>query len=217
LSVFRDFFFFIHTFIFRLNCDFFDYHNFFDSNHDNHKNQMNHSSDKSSFMMKTEKILICRLSEIHIQEMMNIQKVCFLEEYRESVSVYDTLIKVFPDGALGAFYNNSMLAYIFFHPYKDKTVKPLDSGLALTGKENCMYLHEIAILPQYRAQGIPSLLIDEFDKVSRQYRMNSQSLVSVQDSMEFWKKKGFEFIRKINESGYVDGILMSKHFFLSVS
>jgi GNAT superfamily N-acetyltransferase len=163
-------------------------------------------------IIKTEKILICHLSEIHIQEMMDIQKICFREVYRENVFVYDTLIKVFPDGAWGAFYNESLIGYIFFHPYKDQTVKPLDSGLLITGKENCMYLHEIAILPQYRAQDISSRLTDEFDKVSRQYRMRYQSLVSVQNSMEFWKKKGFEFIRKVNESGYVDGILMSKHF-----
>jgi GNAT superfamily N-acetyltransferase len=162
-------------------------------------------------IIETEKIFICRLSEIHIQEMMDIQKICFREAYCENVFVYDALVKVFPDGAWGAFYNDRMIGYIFFHPYKDKTAKPLNSELLLTGKENCMYLHEIAILPQYRAQGIPSRLIYEFDKVSGQYRMNCQSLVSVQNSMEFWKKKGFVFIREINESGYVDGILMMRN------
>ncbi|MDR1182132.1 MAG: GNAT family N-acetyltransferase, partial [Bacteroidales bacterium] len=155
---------------------------------------------------------ICQLSEIHIPEMMDIQKICFQEIYRESVFVYDTLVKVFPDGAWGAFYNDKMIGYLFFHPYKNKTVKPLDSGLVLTGEENCMYLHEIAILPQYRARGVPGRLINEFDNVSARYRMNYQSLVSVQDSMGFWKKKGFEVIRKIDESGYVNGVLMSKHF-----
>jgi GNAT superfamily N-acetyltransferase len=144
--------------------------------------------------------------------MMDIQKICFQEIYRESVFVYDTLVKVFPDGAWGAFYNDKMIGYLFFHPYKNKTVKPLDSGLVLTGEENCMYLHEIAILPQYRARGVPGRLINEFDNVSARYRMNYQSLVSVQDSMGFWKKKGFEVIRKIDESGYVNGVLMSKHF-----
>jgi GNAT superfamily N-acetyltransferase len=150
------------------------------------------------------------LSEIHLPEMMNIQKICFQEAFRESIFVYDTLVKIFPDGARGAFYKDEMIGYIFFHPYKNHTVKPLDSGLVLTGAEDCMYLHEIAILPQYQAQGIPGRLIDAFDEVSVQYRMNEQSLVSVQGSMGFWTKKGFEVIREINEGGYVEGVLMSK-------
>jgi GNAT superfamily N-acetyltransferase len=156
-----------------------------------------------------EKVLgINPLSEIHIPEMMEIQKICFQEVYRESIFVYDTLVKVFSDGAWGAFYQDRMIGYIFFHPYKNQTVKPLDSGLVLTGKEDCMYLHEIAVLPQHRAQGIPGRLIDAFDKVSGQYRMKDQSLVSVQGSMGFWKKQGFEVVKKINEGGYVEGVLM---------
>ncbi|MDR1089495.1 MAG: GNAT family N-acetyltransferase [Prevotella sp.] len=153
------------------------------------------------------------LLEAHIPEMMDIQKICFQEAYCESVFVYDTLVKVFPDGAWGAFYRDRMIGYIFFHPYKNQMVKPLDSGLVLTGDEDCMYLHEIAILPQYRAQGITGRLIDVFDKVSGQYRLNDQSLVSVQGSMEFWKKKGFELVRRISEGGYEEGILMSKEIY----
>jgi GNAT superfamily N-acetyltransferase len=75
-----------------------------------------------------------------------------------------------------------------------------------------MYLHEIAILPQYRARGVPGRLINEFDNVSARYRMNYQSLVRVQDRLGFWKKKGFEVLRKIDEGGYVNGVLMSKTF-----
>jgi GNAT superfamily N-acetyltransferase len=150
------------------------------------------------------------LTEIHLSEMMAIQQICFQETYCESLFVYATLLNVFPDGAWGAFHRDRLIGYIFFHPYKTQTVKPLDSGLLLTGEEDCMYLHEIALLPDYRSQGIPRLLLNVFDDHSARYRMDRQSLVSVQNSRPFWEKKGFSIVRKINEGGYIDGVLMEK-------
>jgi len=142
--------------------------------------------------------------------MMEIQKICFDEVHQENLFVYETLIKVFPNGAWGAFYDDRLIGYIFFHPYKNQTHKPLNSKLVLKGDEDCMYLHEIAILPQYRSQHIPSYFIKEFDYISKQHQMSHQSLVSVQNSRNFWEKKGFSVIKYINEDGYSGGVLMVK-------
>jgi hypothetical protein len=40
--------------------------------------------------------------------------------------------------------------------------------------------------------------------------MVNQSLVSVENSLGFWQKKGFSIICKANENNYFDGFLMSK-------
>jgi GNAT superfamily N-acetyltransferase len=123
------------------------------------------------------------------------------------------LIKVFPQGAWGAFGGEKLIGYIYFHPYFHQTAKPLNSALNLTGGEDCMYLHEIAVLPEYRLHDIPSRLMKELDEVSALYKMKYQSLVSVQNSVGFWEKKGFSTIREIDECGYVNSFLMSKHLF----
>jgi len=161
--------------------------------------------------MLNKLVKIYQLSEEHLFEMMEIHKNCFQEVHQENLFVYDTLIKVFPNGAWGAFYNNKLIGYIFFHPYKNQTVKPLNSKLTLKGDEDCMYIHEIAILPQYRSLYIPSQLMKEFDNISKLHHVKYQSLVSVQSSMEFWRKQGFSVIKEVEES-YVDGVLMSKNF-----
>ena len=163
--------------------------------------------------MTDNQIYISELSKTHLPEMMIIQHTCFEEIYREEEFVYETLIDVFPQGALGAFCDDKLIGYIFFHPYYYQTAKPLNSALKLTGDEDCMYLHEITVLPQYRSHGIPSRLIKEFYKVSEQYQMKYQSLVSVQNSIGFWEKKGFSVIREIEEGGYVDSFIMSKIMF----
>ena len=161
-------------------------------------------------MLIENQLHIRQLSETNLPEMMEIQKDCFLEIYREDVFVYDNLLTVFPDGAWGAFLDDKLVSYIFFHPYKTQTPKPLNSELVLTGNEDCMYLHEIAVLPQYRLYGITNWLMSEFDDISKLCQMKYQSLVSVQNSMEFWKKKGFSVIGKVDEGGYDGGFLMSK-------
>jgi len=160
--------------------------------------------------MTRDKIIIEQLSKLHLEQIIGIQKKCFHEFHEENMNVYETFIGIFPDGAWGAFYENKLIGHIFFHPYKKQTEKPLNSELIITGKEDSMYLHEIAVLQEYRSLGISGMLLNKFNDITKQYKMTNQSLVSVENSMEFWKKKGFSVIKKADEKSYLDGFLMSK-------
>ena len=160
--------------------------------------------------MPNDNIIICQFSKIHVEQIMELQKSCFQSIHEENIFVYDNFIKVFPDGAWGVFIEDKLVGHIFFHPYKNKTEKPLNSELKLTGAEDCMYLHEIAVLKEFRSQGISSILLNKYDEVTKQFNMVNQSLVSVENSFEFWQKKGFSIICKANENNYLDGFLMSK-------
>jgi len=162
--------------------------------------------------MAESKILVKQLSKIHLNQIIEIQKKCFQTFHEEDISVYETFISVFPEGVWGAFFEDKLVGHIFFHPYKKETEKPLHSKLILTGKEDSMYLHEIAILQQYRSYGISNLLFKKYDEITEQYKMTNQSLVSVENSVEFWKKKRFTIIKKADENNYLDGYLMSKKY-----
>ena len=150
------------------------------------------------------------LSEKHLIDAKNVSNICFLKAYQEDISVYQTIMEVFPDGGWGAFCDNQLVGYIFFHPYKYPAIKPLNSTLELNGNENCMYLHEIAVLPEYRAHNISACLLNIYDKASQLHKLTLQSLVSVQNSIGFWEKKGFSVVIEINEGGYSNSYLMSK-------
>jgi len=160
--------------------------------------------------MPKNNVLIKQLSKIDLSQVIEIQKICFHEFHEEDINIYDNFITVFPDGAWGAFHEDRLVGHIFFHPYKNQKEKPLNSKLVLTGEEDSMYLHEIAILQQYRSHGISKLLLDKFNEISEKYKMMSQTLVSVENSAEFWKKKGFSIIKKADENNYLNGYLMSK-------
>jgi len=161
--------------------------------------------------MTESKIVFKQLSKIHLKQIIEIQNKCFQKFHEENINVYSTFINVFPDGAWGAFCDNELVGQIFFHPYKNRTEKPLNTELVITGKEDSMYLHEIAILPQYRSFGISNSLLKIYDEISEKYKIMNQSLVSVENSLEFWKKKGFSIIKKADAGNYLDGYLMSRN------
>jgi len=151
-----------------------------------------------------------QISKIHLKQVIEIQNKCFQKFHEEKISVYNTFINVFPEGAWGAFDKDILVGQIFFHPYKNQTEKPLNTELILTGGEDCMYLHEIAVLPEYRSHGISNFLLNKFNEVSIKYQMTNQSLVSVENSVKFWEKKDFTITKKADEHNYSDGFLMSK-------
>jgi len=151
-----------------------------------------------------------QLTKKHLTEVKKVSDLCFQEAYQEDISVYQKIMEVFPDGAWGAFCDDKLAGYIFFHPYKYSEIKPFNSMLSLNGDENCMYLHEIAVLPEYRAHQLSIHLLSNFDQVSKLHNLTNQSLVSVQNSIGFWEKKGFSVLAKIEEGGYTNSYLMSK-------
>ena len=161
--------------------------------------------------MTNENILFKQLTKIHLKQIIEIQNECFQKFHEENINVYNAFLNVFPDGAWGAFYEEKLVGQIFFHPYKNQTEKPLNTELVITGEEDCMYLHEIAILPQYRSYGISTSLLNIFNEISIKYEVKYQSLVSVENSAEFWKKKGFSIVKKADENNYLDGYLMTKN------
>ena len=155
-------------------------------------------------------LLISPLTKKHLAEVKSVSNLCFQTVYQEEKFVYESIVEVFPDGAYGAFCDGKLVGYIFFHPYRHSEAKPLNSMLTLNGDENCMYLHEIAVLPEYRSYHIPTRLLSVFDNVSQTHNLTNQSLVSVQNSVGFWEKKGFSVVSEICEGGYKDSYYMEK-------
>lgn len=145
-----------------------------------------------------------------IDKIVNIQYSCYSLDYHEPKEVFLEIMKAFPEGATGAFINGDLAGYIFFHPFSKNKVKPLHFLLSLSGYEDCMYLHDIAILHNYRSLGISEMLLAKFNAETEKHNMDTQTLVGVQNSMNFWMKKGFVVVRPVNDSGYTDAYFMMK-------
>jgi len=146
-------------------------------------------------------ISINQISLGEIESVLEIQRDCYGEGYIEDSGTFTRMIAVYPQGCLGVSVGGIRAGYVFFHPYHDNIVKPLDFQLALDGREDCMYLHDIAVHPRYRGMGLTRLLMEGFDRETRGEGFNVQCLVAVQGSQEFWRSNGFEVVREIESYG----------------
>lgn len=150
------------------------------------------------------------LNNEDILDVMSLQKRVYTNDLQEDITVFIEILNVFPEGVFGVFDGDNLAGYLFSHPYLLNQVKPLNSKLYLTGEENCLYLHDMAISPDYQGKGLTKQLFERFLLTAEKNGFEIQCLVAVQNSAEFWGKFGFKRISDVNNSGYSNGIYMQR-------
>lgn len=85
------------------------------------------------------------------------------------------------------------IGYIIAFPYDSSLDVPLKGMIKEEFEEDCVYIHDIGVKMDFRSQGVARKLIEcLFSKI----RGNGMKicLISVQDTVEFWKKFGFRVV-----------------------
>jgi GNAT superfamily N-acetyltransferase len=136
-----------------------------------------------------------------IEEVIKIQKLSYSKLYWESGEIFARMVDVYPKGCIGLYANDLLSGYVFFHPYQEDRVKPLNHMFKLVGTEDCVYLHDLAILPDYRGLGLSRVLMDFVDLETCNIGFVTQCLVAVQGSHSFWHKYGFKIINEVENYG----------------
>jgi hypothetical protein len=150
------------------------------------------------------------LTNDDILEVMSLQRQVYTKNLQEDITVFIQILNVFPSGVFGVFEGDNLAGYLFSHPYLLNQIKPLNSQLYLTGKENCFYLHDMAISPYYQGKGLTKQLFERFLLTAKNNVFEIQCLVAVQNSADFWGKFGFKRITDVNDSLYSGGIYMQR-------
>ncbi len=146
-------------------------------------------------------VTINRITLTEIASVLEIQRDCYGEGYIEDSRTFTRMITADPQGCLGATVGGMLAAYVFFHPYRENMVKPLDHALVLNGAEDCIYLHDIAVHHRHRGTGITRMLMERVDQETMRGGFEVQCLVAVQNSQAFWGKYGFKKVRSIESYG----------------
>ncbi len=74
----------------------------------------------------------------------------------------------------------------------EKQAVPLNSLLqALPVHSSTYYIHDVALLPAARGKGAVMQLLQNLSQLAQANNLNSLSLVSVNNSHEFWSRNGF--------------------------
>ena len=140
-----------------------------------------------------------------IGEVLRVQERAYAEFYQEKAESFISKIEISPDTCIGAFLGDKLIGYgISFPWFKDKVVN-LDSSLnSFGGEPEILYIHDIAVDPDFRGLGIAKELLDLMCHEATLLGLSSLALVAVAGSDKYWARHGF-MRRERNVEGYGSG------------
>jgi ribosomal protein S18 acetylase RimI-like enzyme len=95
------------------------------------------------------------------------------------------------DTCLVILHNQQLVGYCLAHPWKQGLSIDLEQRLSPLAEPDCLYLHDIAILPQAQGLGIGKQVLSRLVDSAQRLGLKSLCLVAVQGAQSYWAKQGF--------------------------
>ncbi|PPD43288.1 MAG: GNAT family N-acetyltransferase [Methylocystis sp.] len=132
------------------------------------------------------------LAHAELSDVMRIAGVAH-PQLPERMEVFDEKQRLFPEGCFAFDAAGHLAGYAISHPWTLNDVPPLDSLLkALPVAPDCLYLHDVALLPQARGSGAAAGLMAMLTRLADDCGLAHLALVSVYGTDKLWRPLGFE-------------------------
>ena len=152
------------------------------------------------------------LHQRNIDDILRIQKAAYGEMYLEDGDSFIAKIIASPATSFAAWRDSSMVAYLIAVPLQSDDGLHLNtSDVPAVPPENAtvMYIHDVAIHPEARGDGVAQLLLQHLEDAVSGTSISQWLLVSVQGSQDFWVKQGFAVSPRPAPNGYgAEAVLM---------
>lgn len=112
-------------------------------------------------------------------------------DYPESGLVFASRLVLFPDGCFMAEDGRQALGYCVAHPGKVGDPPPLNAVVPLPDAPDCLYLHDMALLPEARGHRLGEAMVGQLIAVARTHKFDRMALTAVSNSWRFWERHGF--------------------------
>ncbi|WP_448203116.1 GNAT family N-acetyltransferase [Azospirillum sp. sgz302134] len=118
-------------------------------------------------------------------------------DYPEERAVFAERLVLFPDGCRMALAGRELaggepVGYAVMHPGVLGAPPPLDSPLGgLPEAADCLYLHDVALLPAARGFGLAALAVEHMDMLAVARGYGWLALTSTPKARGFWDRQGF--------------------------
>ncbi|MBN8928277.1 MAG: hypothetical protein BGO51_19330 [Rhodospirillales bacterium 69-11] len=107
----------------------------------------------------------------------------------EAPAVFAERRDLYPAGTFLLEVGGRPTGYVLAHPWRAGTIPPLDTLLgALPSAADCLYLHDLALLPAARGLGAAGAIVTRLAAATTHPRL---ALVAVGGSAPFWRRQGF--------------------------
>lgn len=143
------------------------------------------------------------LVEADLPSIVDIQRECYRPELIEAPETFRRKIEQFGAGCFGLEREGRIGGYVFCQPWKDGEILPLDDQGSIPSHCDCLYLHDLSVIPGWRGTGGAGALLAAVFGLARQLGYRRYGLVAVQSSEAFWRRQGFVPVREFE---YAPGV-----------
>ena len=111
----------------------------------------------------------------------------------ERPEVFAEKISLSPQTSLVLQAGSEIAGYGIAHPWISHQIPLLDAFLAaLPQHPNCIYIHDVAVLPELRGKNALNLYIAKIAKLAATKQIQRLALVSVYGTAPLWRRSGFQ-------------------------
>jgi GNAT superfamily N-acetyltransferase len=130
---------------------------------------------------------------------MRIQEDAYSGHFLESAEVIAQRFALSSATSWVAERNEQVCAYLVCYWSKVGKVSPLNAPFELVEDADCLYLHDLALSKLAQGAGLSKLLISAAVDCAYSHSVRALALMSVQNSVNFWRKIGFSEFSELNE------------------
>lgn len=110
----------------------------------------------------------------------------------ERIEVLADKRALFPVGAFVIESDGALAGYALTHPFPLGALPALDTTIgAPPAGSDCLYLHDIALLPVSRGRGAARSMVDMLAGIAAAHGLRALALTSVYGTEPFWRSCGF--------------------------
>jgi GNAT superfamily N-acetyltransferase len=121
-----------------------------------------------------------------------LEALCHAPLPPEGEALFAERLALFPPGCLAADDADELVAYVVTHPWIRHAPPALGQRLgALPAAPDCLHLHDIAIAPRARGQGLVASALAALIPVARAAGLGAITLVAVHGTAGLWARHGF--------------------------
>lgn len=120
-----------------------------------------------------------------------IQNAVYQPLYRETAPILGSRIATAPTCCWGAFLHDRLSAYILSHPWPAGSPPAIGETLTPGPPGDNWFIHDLAISPQVRSQGLGRELIARAARAAQTLGLTRGDLIAVQGAASFWSRFGF--------------------------
>lgn len=114
----------------------------------------------------------------------------------ERPEVFDEKVRLFPSGCRKLISGTHIVGYGISHPWMLYSIPPLDEFLEhLPPNPQCLYLHDIVVLPEARGYGASAQYVDDIKRLAKTMNIRALALVSVYGTDVLWGRFGFRVVQ----------------------